>query len=505
MDEMPAIRIGDRDREQVVDLLKRAWADGRLTMDEFNERTAAAWSARTRDDLDILVSDLPPGAPPTGASIQRTRYPVAPAKRSLVAIMSGRRAKGPWRVPVEVSAFAFWGHVGIDLRNADIEVPVVTIRAVAVMGGVDIVVPPGMRVELDGFVLMGGATDLTRSVPPVEGGPLIRVKAAGMWGGVSVRTGKVKGATASQQAPGDGAAAGAGAYGRDRGHGHRSRGHRSRSRRDREPGASAPPPALSTGGLGDIIPQVPGRRPDPAPVTAPPPAASPPAAAAPPAAPVTPPAAPTAPAGPAPDGPARQPSTPVVPTLGDPPAGSAPGEPAAGTNGVRPTGRVLTMLVSDIVDSTESAVSMGDQRWMGVLAAHDALFREQVRRHHGTVIKHQGDGFLVTFTSARQAVLAGIAVQRAMASHRRAYPDNEVHVRLGIHTGEVVEDDGDIFGANVITAVRIADAAKPDEVLVSGLTRDLTDAAGDLAFDDGREATLKGLARRARVFAADWG
>lgn len=189
-----------------------------------------------------------------------------------------------------------------------------------------------------------------------------------------------------------------------------------------------------------------------------------------------------------------------------PPADTEAAGPApVDGNGVRPTGQVLTMLVSDIVDSTLSAVQMGDQRWMGILATHDALFREQVRRHHGTEVKHQGDGFLVTFTSARQAVLAGIAIQRAMASHRRAFPENDLHVRLGIHTGEVVEDDGDIFGANVITAVRIADVARPDEVLVSGLTRDLTDSAGDLAFDEGREAALKGLARPSRVFAAAWG
>ena len=75
-------------------------------------------------------------------------------------------------------------------------------------------------------------------------------------------------------------------------------------------------------------------------------------------------------------------------------------------------------------------------------------------------------------------MLAGIAIQRAMASHRTAFPDNDLHVRLGIHTGEVVEDDGDIFGANVITAVRIAGVARPDEVLVSGLTRDLTESSG---------------------------
>ena len=178
--------------------------------------------------------------------------------------------------------------------------------------------------------------------------------------------------------------------------------------------------------------------------------------------------------------------------------------PGAGGN-VRPTGRVLTMLVSDICDSTTTAVEMGDQRWVEVLAAHDTLVREQVRRHHGTEVKAQGDGFIVTFTSARQAVLAGIAIQDAMALHRSTHPDLDLHVRLGIHTGEVVERDGDIFGQNVVVAVRVCDVAVADEVLVSGMTRDITEASGDLRFDAGRETTLKGLSKPSRVYAAAWG
>jgi adenylate cyclase len=162
------------------------------------------------------------------------------------------------------------------------------------------------------------------------------------------------------------------------------------------------------------------------------------------------------------------------------------------------------VLVTDICKSTEIASRLGDQRWLGVLQTHNALIREQIHRHHGTEVKAQGDGFLVTFTSARQAVLAAIAIQRAMAEFRRAHPDNPIDVRVGVHTGEVVEDHGDVIGQNVILAVRIADAAAPGEILVSSLTKDLTDAGGDLGYDDGREAELKGVSRAWRLHAVAW-
>jgi class 3 adenylate cyclase len=538
MDETSAYRIGDAERRQVADLLSKAFSDGRLTLDEFNERVGEAWAAVTRDELDILVADLPPGVrpvtprpapapgapsygPPSGG--YAAPYPPSggyahqrplPRRRNLVGIMSASRAKGRWNVPPVVSAFAFWGAAIVDLREAIIEWPEVEINAFALMGGVDIIVPPGMDVDLTGFVLMGGATDLTKSGPATAGGPRIRVKAAGMWGGVTVRTltpgkrwddkAELERAWAEAEADdndeddeadetsvgpqdGDGGARQRGPHGRGHRHGN-----------DRWPSPPAPPGLPR--GLQDMLPQMPGPRPAPPRRAGP---GRPPwqqEQQPPPRPPQPPPAEAPSPS------PSPPPATPAAEPAATPASAQAEAEasPVNG-NGVRPTGRVLTMLVSDIVDSTMSAVRMGDQRWIGVLATHDALFREQVRRHHGTEVKHQGDGFLVTFTSARQAVLAGIAIQRAMASHRTAFPENDLHLRLGIHTGEVVEDDGDIFGANVITAVRIAGVARPDEVLVSGLTHDLTESSGDLAFDDGREATLKGISRPSQVYAAAWG
>ena len=101
------------------------------------------------------------------------------------------------------------------------------------------------------------------------------------------------------------------------------------------------------------------------------------------------------------------------------------------------------------------------------------------------LFRSNGDGYLVVFTSARQAVLAGIEVRDAAS----------LPLRIGLHTGEVVRQDGDIYGRNVIAASRIAGVAAPGEVVVSALTKDLVESGGDLAFSAGRSVELKGLAQ----------
>ena len=139
-------------------------------MDELSERSGQAYAARSRDDLEVLVADLPtagrrlprPGpspapapsppsyGPPSGgypapgyqAPTPSRGVPAAPAQpASFVGIMRASRAKGRWPVPPEVSAVAFWGTSIIDLREAEIPWPVVTIKAIALMGGVDVIVP----------------------------------------------------------------------------------------------------------------------------------------------------------------------------------------------------------------------------------------------------------------------------------------------------------------------------------------------------------------------------
>jgi class 3 adenylate cyclase len=165
----------------------------------------------------------------------------------------------------------------------------------------------------------------------------------------------------------------------------------------------------------------------------------------------------------------------------------------------------LTIMVSDIAGSTQMAERLGDQTWLEVLQAHNALVRGRVSDHGGTEVKAQGDGFLVVFPSARSAVLAAIAIQQALADYDTDHLDRPVEVRVGLHTGEVVVDDGDVFGQNVVVASRIAAAALPGEIFVSGLTHDLASSASDIRFEPGKEIDLKGMSQPWRVHQVLWG
>jgi class 3 adenylate cyclase len=151
-------------------------------------------------------------------------------------------------------------------------------------------------------------------------------------------------------------------------------------------------------------------------------------------------------------------------------------------------------LFSDIESSAEITARLGDQEWLVVLRAHDRIVREGVRRHGGRIVKSQGDGFMVSFKSARAAVLAGVAIEKDTRAHGREHPDASLRVRIGIHTGEAISaSDGDLFGRHVVLAARIADAALGGEILVSSLVREIALGRGDLVFGPARQVSLKGL------------
>jgi class 3 adenylate cyclase len=154
----------------------------------------------------------------------------------------------------------------------------------------------------------------------------------------------------------------------------------------------------------------------------------------------------------------------------------------------------ITIVFSDIEDSTAQAVEVGDTAWMEILDLHNAIVRRHVSRFRGTEVKAQGDGFMLTFGSARAALEAMIQTQRALDAWARSQPARAVRVRVGVHTGEVIRgDDGDLYGKHVVIAARVAAAARGGEILVSSLVREIVEARGDLAFGDARSVPLKGL------------
>lgn len=170
---------------------------------------------------------------------------------------------------------------------------------------------------------------------------------------------------------------------------------------------------------------------------------------------------------------------------------------------VAPDGTV-TIMFSDIQGSTAMTDRLGDRKAQEVLRRHNAAVRSQVAAHGGFEVKSQGDGFMVAFPSARRALLCAMDVQRSLAEHRREHPEEPIHVRIGLHTGEAIKEGNDFFGRNVIMAARIAAAAEGDEILVSSLLKQLTDSAGDIQFGEGRDVSLKGLSGVQRVHAVHW-
>jgi class 3 adenylate cyclase len=169
-----------------------------------------------------------------------------------------------------------------------------------------------------------------------------------------------------------------------------------------------------------------------------------------------------------------------------------------------PDGGTLTIVFSDIEQSTRRAVELGDEGWLKLLGFHNSLIRRHVERHGGYEVKSQGDGFMLAFSSARAALMCAIDVMRALDAHGRSRPTDALRIRIGMHTGEAILEDGDLFGRPVVLAARIANQARGGEILVSSLVREIVESRGDLAFGDSRSVELKGLSGAHTLHAVDW-
>lgn len=196
MAETPELRASDADREQTAELLRRAAGEGRLTVDELDERLAEAFAARTRAELEALVADVvlsgdaalgvPVGAP--AASL-----PVVPgegATKWLISIMSGHDRRGHWRVGPKVINFNFWGGSEIDLNDAVLSAQHTEIRVISIMGGADVYVPEGLDVQVSQFALMGGNDVKLGRGRPVPGGPTVHLRLFSLMGGSDVKRGR---------------------------------------------------------------------------------------------------------------------------------------------------------------------------------------------------------------------------------------------------------------------------------------------------------------------------
>jgi class 3 adenylate cyclase len=153
---------------------------------------------------------------------------------------------------------------------------------------------------------------------------------------------------------------------------------------------------------------------------------------------------------------------------------------------------VATIMLTDIVDSTGRAVAVGPSRWREILSRHNEIAERIIDRHEGRLIKTTGDGVIAVFDGAERAV-------RAAAGLAEAVRPLDIHIRAGVHTGEVDQSAGDVRGVAVHAAARISALADPDSVLVSSTVRDLADGSS-LEFKDHGLHVLKGLPGERQLF-----
>jgi hypothetical protein len=188
------LRVSDEDRHKVAEMLRQAAGEGRIDLDELDQRLEAAYAAKTYGELVPITVDLPAhGSTPGPVQLPQRRRDVpavaGPSYASSVAIMAECKRVGSWTVEDAHSAFALMGSVVIDLRQAQFAQQVVVINANAVMGEVKIIVDAATTVVVEGTGVMGEYTEQRARVPyaPLQGGPVVRVRGFALMGSVHVQ------------------------------------------------------------------------------------------------------------------------------------------------------------------------------------------------------------------------------------------------------------------------------------------------------------------------------
>ncbi|HEX7264078.1 MAG TPA: AAA family ATPase [Candidatus Dormibacteraeota bacterium] len=159
----------------------------------------------------------------------------------------------------------------------------------------------------------------------------------------------------------------------------------------------------------------------------------------------------------------------------------------------------VTIMFTDVENSTQMLSSKGFTVSHEIMKAYESIMEEKITEHAGRRIKGLGDGVMVSFGSTRHAVECAIEIQRAIADYSKQNPERKLKIRIGINTGEVVEEAGDIFGAAVNVAARVAGKAKGGEILVSEVVRELVGPVSEMVFGYRGRFKLKGFPDRFRL------
>ena len=164
----------------------------------------------------------------------------------------------------------------------------------------------------------------------------------------------------------------------------------------------------------------------------------------------------------------------------------------------------VTLLFTDIERSTEILEELGDERWFEILRDHNTIVCHAVQSFGGTIIKSQGDGYMVAYASASAALASAIELQRAFARRRDSAKDPLLRIRIGLHAGSVIVDGRDFVGRNVVFSARVADLAAGGEILVSSDLRRYTESHPAFQYTPKGTFDLKGLKGKHELHAVRW-
>jgi hypothetical protein len=183
------IRVSDQERDAVAHRLQVAFAERRLDDDEFDERMRAALTARTSADLELLTRDLPAAAPAAAAGPLAAGVAGKPPGRFAIAYKNSIRRGGRWRVPEHFTPVVYKGSGWLDLRAAELTAPVTVVTAIAYKSRMDILVPPGVRVEMGGFgVSKGWSAEEDQEMLVTRDAPVVHVRGIAYKGTIEVST-----------------------------------------------------------------------------------------------------------------------------------------------------------------------------------------------------------------------------------------------------------------------------------------------------------------------------
>jgi hypothetical protein len=191
----PALRASDADRERAVELMRAAATDGRLDVEELDERVSAVYASRTLIALDELTADLVAAAgdrPARSAGAGPVVRPGGGGTQSIISIMGGHERVGRWRVAARCMVLNLMGGSELDLSDAELSDPVTTITVISIMGGSEIRVPEGADVQVSKLAIMGGHDVKLSPDPPPAGAPRIHLRMFALMGGGEVRQGRSK-------------------------------------------------------------------------------------------------------------------------------------------------------------------------------------------------------------------------------------------------------------------------------------------------------------------------